>query len=254
MRSFHLRVRGVELACEEHGEGARALVLVHGYTGSRRDFAWVAPALAAHERRVIVIEQRGHGRSTWLRDDEAYTLDALTHDLGAALDALELDRVDLVGHSMGGQVALRLALDAPHRVRSLALVSTWGGCIDVFPKPPLHSRVIDAFPLLRQAADAYHRTRGRQVPAAPLDVDPHAYRALPRTMRAADLRGRLTSLHVPTRVIVGGADARFVPHAAALARVIPDATLTVIDHAGHQVMTERPRAFVDVLEPHLAAS
>lgn len=250
MRSFVLRVRGVELACEEHGGGERALLLLHGYTGSRRDFAHVAPALARQGRRVVVLEQRGHGGSTWLRDERAYSLDALADDLRAALDALELGRVDLIAHSMGGQVALRVALDAPDLVRSLVLVATWGGGLEIWPRPALRTRVLDAIPLLRRASDAL---RGRTPPAPPEGIDPAAWRALPRTMRDGDLRARLVTLGIPTLVIAGSADAVFVPHACSLARVIPGATLAVIEHAGHQVMSERPIAFVETVEGHLAS-
>lgn len=253
MRGFFVRVGGVELACEEHGSGERALVLVHGYTGSRRDFAHVAPALAGERRRVVVVDQRGHGRSTWVHDERAYTIERLAEDLGATLDALALSRADLIAHSMGGQVALRLALAQPARVRSLVLVSTWAGGLALWPRPALRTRMIDSVPFLRQASDAIRRVRG-EVPAAPLrDVDPAAYRALPRAMRTADLRRELGALALPTRVIVGAADAAFVPHAQALARVIPGASLSTIEHAGHQVMSERPSAFLEAVEAHLAS-
>jgi pimeloyl-ACP methyl ester carboxylesterase len=254
-----LRVGEVELVCDDVGVPAApdALVLVHGYTGARRDFAAVAPMLAgAH--RVVVLDQRGHGSSTWLRDERAYDLDALVRDLERALEALGIERAHLIGHSMGGQIVLRAALARPERVASLVLVSTWGGALAIDLEDAaasLRGRALDAVPFLRGAADAIHRARGRAPTGAPRGMDPVAYRALRPALRRADVRGRLSSLvPIPTTVIVGEADREFVPHARSLAAGIPGAELSVVAHAGHQVMSDRPRAFVELVEAHLARS
>ena len=122
-----IALNGVELAVEELGPGRRAerpLVLVHGFTGFRQDFAPAIDALLPHAGRIVTLDLRGHGASTNTGDAASYTLDALASDLLAALDALEIAACDLLGHSMGGMLAQRVALAAPARVASLVLLST----------------------------------------------------------------------------------------------------------------------------------
>src|SRR5690606_32861355 len=116
-------VNGIEIEWEAHGEGPRALVLVHGFTGSRRDFAPRVPELAALGRTVLP-DLRGHGGSTNTGDPAGYTLEQLADDLLAFLAAEGLSGCDLLGHSLGGMVVLRAALAAPERIGSLILMNT----------------------------------------------------------------------------------------------------------------------------------
>jgi pimeloyl-ACP methyl ester carboxylesterase len=106
---------GLELEYEDWGSGERAFVLVHGFTGSRDDWLEHLPALA-EEGRTIAIDQRGHGGSTNSSVPSDYTLDQLVADLDCALSTLGIPSCDLLGHSLGGMVALRFALAHPERV------------------------------------------------------------------------------------------------------------------------------------------
>nr|MDT0663669.1 alpha/beta hydrolase [Micromonospora sp. DSM 115978] len=99
------------------------VVLVHGIAGSTADWHDVVGELASR-RRVLAYDQRGHGRSGWAPDHASYTFDRLVRDLDVVVSTTGADPVDLVGHSMGGVVALRYALERPSRVRSLVLVDT----------------------------------------------------------------------------------------------------------------------------------
>ena len=100
-----IAVRDIEMEVEEAGAGERALVLVHGFTGSRDDFREQIEPLSALGR-TIALDQRGHGGSTNSGRLELYTLANLVADLEAAFSALGLERADLLGHSLGGVVAL----------------------------------------------------------------------------------------------------------------------------------------------------
>ena len=114
----------VTLAVDDRGSGdATPLVLVHGFTGGRIDWADVIDDLAT-DRRVVAWDHRGHSDSTNTGDPSTYTFDQLVADAVAALDALGLDRFHLLGHSMGGIVAQRLVLEHPERVESLILMDT----------------------------------------------------------------------------------------------------------------------------------
>lgn len=102
----------------EYGDRGEALVLLHGLFGSSANWGSIARELA-DEYRVIVPDLRNHGRSPHA-DDMDYA--SMAGDVLDLLDRLSLPRVALVGHSMGGKVAMHLALASPERVSGLAVV------------------------------------------------------------------------------------------------------------------------------------
>ena len=121
-----LPVHGVELAWDDWGTStpeAAPLLLCHGFSGSSHDFALHIPALAA-DRHVIALDHRGHGLSTKTRDLSSYSIDQLVEDLAVLIRTTTEDPIQLLGHSMGGRVALQLTLDHPELVRSLILMDT----------------------------------------------------------------------------------------------------------------------------------
>lgn len=209
---------------------------------------------------------------------EPLALDAPGH--GAAGE-LELDLVEggawltsaggratYVGYSMGGRLCLHAALARPDLVRGLVLVSATGGIDDDLERAAR-----------RRADDALaDRIETIGVPAfvdewlaQPLfaGLDPAAAgcaerltnttRGLASSLRLAGtgtqapLWDRLAGVDVPTLVIAGALDTKFVVLGERLAASIPDATLAVVDGAGHTVHLERPDAFLEVLLPWLAA-
>src|SRR5882672_11457891 len=117
-----IRVEGVDVHYAETGVG-RPTVLLHGLSDSYRTWSKVAPRLAL-TRRVLMLDLPGHGLSG--RPDASYTLAWHAHIVGGFLDALELDEVDVVGHSFGGGVAQWLLLEHRRRIRRLALMAAGG--------------------------------------------------------------------------------------------------------------------------------
>lgn len=252
MQRRRLPLGSVELAYSVYGpEHSRntPLVMLHGYTGSRRDFADVADALS-QDRAVHVIDQRGHGESTWLLHEDAYTFEALRDDAIAFLKRVCSRPVHLLGHSVGGQIAMRIALHAPQLVQSLILVSTWSDSIQFDPPPTLRRRIL-ALPGFRQVVARIRDARGRRIDY-PDNVDPAAYRGLRTQIQAADLSASLAELRDPL-IVVGSDDVEFLPFCRSLATRIPGARLAELDHADHQVMSDAPQAFVATLRPRLAA-
>jgi pimeloyl-ACP methyl ester carboxylesterase len=109
---------GISFYYDEHGTG-EPLVLLHGGIGSGEMFAGVVPALAA-ARRVIVLDLQGHGRTA--DADRPLDIPAMADDVAAVIEQLA-GTADVLGYSLGGEVALRLAIQHPARVRNLVLVS-----------------------------------------------------------------------------------------------------------------------------------
>jgi pimeloyl-ACP methyl ester carboxylesterase len=113
----------VEIAFLDEGEGD-PIVLVHGFA-STKEVNWVQTSwtgtLTRAGRRVIALDDRGHGQSAKLYDPAAYHTDRMAEDVCALLDHLSIDRADVMGYSMGARITSFLALKHPARVRSAIL-------------------------------------------------------------------------------------------------------------------------------------
>ncbi len=113
----------VEIAFLDEGEG-EPIVLVHGFA-SNKEVNWVYPGwvstLARAGRRVIALDNRGHGASTKLYDPADYHSAIMAEDVRALLDHLNLPRADVMGYSLGGRITALLAIARPQRVRAAIL-------------------------------------------------------------------------------------------------------------------------------------
>jgi pimeloyl-ACP methyl ester carboxylesterase len=257
-----LHVNGIDLAYDTHGTGPD-LVLVHGFTGSSLDWADVVEPLS-HDHRVITFDHRGHGESTNTGDPSTYTFDQLVADFAAFVDGLGLERFDLLGHSMGGIVAMRYVLGpGADRLRSLVLMDTMAepaaGAPDFMRAGIELVRaqgtgvlfdVIGGF--LGEGAQAdVMRERVRTKLA---QMDPVAFTELGEALLTfPSMLDALGSLAVRTTVIVGENDTGLRPGADALARTIPGAHLVVIPAAAHSPQDENRDAWLAALAAHLDA-
>jgi len=113
----------VEIAFLDQGEG-EPIVLVHGFASSK-DVNWVGTnwitTLTGAGRRVIALDDRGHGQSSKLYEPADYHTPLMAEDVRALLDHLQIERADVMGYSMGARISAFLALKHPQRVRSLIL-------------------------------------------------------------------------------------------------------------------------------------
>ena len=116
-------IEGEPLAVELYApaEPRGDALLIHGYTGSKEDFAEVGPILAARGYRVVAYDNRGQHESAHSQRDDAYTIASLARDAMAMADRLDLERPHLLGHSFGGLVAQRAVVMMPDRWASLTL-------------------------------------------------------------------------------------------------------------------------------------
>jgi pimeloyl-ACP methyl ester carboxylesterase len=118
MPSFHNGA--VEIAYLDEGEGD-PIVLVHGFASSK-NVNWVYPTwvseLKKHNRRVIALDNRGHGDSSKLYDSEQYSIGAMAADVRALLAHLGIVRTDMMGYSMGARITAYIAFSHPELIRS----------------------------------------------------------------------------------------------------------------------------------------
>ena len=119
-KSGRLSVKGVDYYYEVRGQG-EPLLLLHGGLGSGEMFGPVLPALASRGRQVITIDLQGHGRTTL--GNRPIRCETVASDVAAVLGRIGRAKLDVLGYSFGGCVALRLAVQHPEKVRRLAVVS-----------------------------------------------------------------------------------------------------------------------------------
>jgi pimeloyl-ACP methyl ester carboxylesterase len=261
---------GVGLAVDVAGSGP-GLVLVHGFTGAKEDFADHVPDLA-RDHTVVTFDHRGHGASDKPDRLEAYSLERLAADVLAVADATGLDRFRLLGHSMGGMVVRRVVLARPDRVEALVLMDTSPG-----PVPGMDVSLVDAAaqialeqgmdvlkPLLDEAAVLETPAHRRVVAERPgyqefcdrkwADCAPAMWAALAREIvRQPDQLAALAAVACPTLVIVGEQDEPFVDVSRAMAATIPGARLAVVPDAGHSPQFENAREWIARMREFLGA-
>lgn len=130
MPSFHHG--SVEIAYIDEGEGD-PIVLVHGFA-STKNVNWIYPSwvsvLTKSGRRVIALDNRGHGESTKLYDPAQYSIGIMASDVLALMDHLKIDRADMMGYSMGGRITAYIARHHPQRQHSAILGGIGMGMIE----------------------------------------------------------------------------------------------------------------------------
>jgi pimeloyl-ACP methyl ester carboxylesterase len=263
-----LDLGAVSLAYETFGSGDPPLLLVHGYTGSKLDWTDVVAPLSV-SRRVVTFDHRGHGESTNTGDPDSYTLDALMADLTGFVEGTIGDaRFDLVGHSMGGVLAMRYALDQPARVRSLVLMDSFSEPNGLLPEAFRTSIARIGREQGMGAVAALIRpfvaASGNLEPVRAAEIgdrlawkfehlDVEAFVALADELSSfPSLTARLAEISSPTTVVVGENDA-LRPAADVLAANVPGAALCVIPNAAHSPQEENTVAWLAAIERHLEA-
>jgi 2-succinyl-6-hydroxy-2,4-cyclohexadiene-1-carboxylate synthase len=238
------------LHAEVTGSGPR-VVLVHGFTQTGRSWAPITERLAA-EFEVVAVDAPGHGGSTRVHAGLDASADLLAEAGGAA---------SYVGYSMGGRLCLHLALSRPELVDRLVLVSTTAGIEDERERAERrHADDALATTIEQHGVDAFlDRWVAQPLFASLADPGLDDRRRNDATGLASSLRNagtgtqeplwdRLPSLAMPVLVVAGALDTKFVALAARMAGLIPDATVAVVEGAGHTVHLERTDEFVELLE------
>jgi pimeloyl-ACP methyl ester carboxylesterase len=223
----------VELACLDEGQG-EPIVLVHGF-GSSKEVNWVQPGwlttLKGAGRRVIALDNRGHGQSTKLYDPAEYHTTKMAEDVRALLDHLGVPRADVMGYSMGARITAFLALAHPDRVRSMVLGGLGSHLIDGVGLPESIAEALEA-PSLDAVADP----QGRMFRAFADQTrsDRRALAACIRGSRQVLSREQAASIQTPTLIAVGTKDP-IAGSAEGLAAVMPNARALPIPDRNHML-------------------
>ncbi len=252
------RIGGVELYYEEGGQGF-PVMFAHGYTGSHAD--WASPMAALSSRfRVIALDHRGHGRSEAPSAPSGYSIPLMAGDVRGLLEHLGIRGCCLVGHSMGGFMALQLVLGHPELVKALVLVDTSSGEFERVPGfEELRANLDDlarnkgmdaAFeynaahnPMVRERFEKHPEMRevSRQK-MLQTSVDGYVY-----TWRAIaqwpPVTARLSEIGVPTLIFVGDEDTPFERPSQILNEGIAGSKLVVVSGSGHSPHEEAPEVF-----------
>ena len=239
-------------------------LLCHGFTGAKEDFAQDVDALADRGWHVVAPDLPGHGRSAHPDDPSAYSVKRFARVLDGVADELGWERLVLLGHSMGGMVAQRYAIDHGDRLDGLILMDTANGLgplglpsdqLDAARHVVATAGIEALMELQRGRTDAMaspaHQRLLAEVPGYQEFCDrkmsessPVMYTTMLDEMRVlADTIPALRAVTVPTLVIVGDQDTPFIGPSEALAGAIPGARLVVIPDAGHSPQFENPVAW-----------
>jgi pimeloyl-ACP methyl ester carboxylesterase len=254
-------VNGLEMYYEAHGSGTGTpLVLLHGafMTITTNWNGWIGEL--ARTRRVIAVEMQGHGRTADIDRDFAY--ESLADDLAALLEYLHIERADLLGYSMGGSVAMQMAIRHPGKVRKVVSVSAF------FRRDGLVPEAIDAFPKL--TADAF---KGSPIETEykRLSPTPDAFPTFVTRVAATQLRpydfgaDTLRATAAPFLFIHGDADGVRLDHIAEMFRLKGDeihgdlrprsaSRLAVLPNTTHVSLMDKAATIVPMVNDFLDAA
>jgi 3-oxoadipate enol-lactonase len=255
----------IETAWYEAGSGP-PLILVHGLGDDHRAWRRCLPDLML-SRRVILYDLRGHGSTTL--GAPAGTLHQLAEDLAGLIDALELERAAVAGFSLGGTIAMRMAVDHPDRVGALVLVATSSrvGKAAAEWYAQRSAMVSASDPELKGTIDRDTEDVYRNSPeelAAGLKIrrestsDPRGYGNACRALAALGnqpLDPNLPRIRSATLIVTSDLDQLCPPRAAEIvASGIPGSRLHMVEGAGHPIPVERPGELARLILDFTAAS
>ena len=258
-----VRTGDISLEITEAGAGGRPLLMVHGFTGAKEDFADFFDRLAERGWHVVAPDLRGHGASDHPSRPQDYSLDLFEADVLALVDDLAWDRFVLLGHSIGGMISQAIALHDPGRLDGLVLMDTvpdapslGGGAAmllykvvarvlgmkamaRILRKPPPGSPT-SVTRLYAERPGYGEWTRSKVLATSPVMARAVTAELGGLTDRVPELR----SLDLPVLVIAGEHDMPgFVDGSQRMAEAIPGATLAVLPGAAHNPQLETPDAW-----------
>ncbi len=258
------RCDDIDVAWFEAGRG-EPLILIHGLADDHRAWRRALPSLMLR-RRVLMYDLRGHGETSLGRPDG--TLMQLATDLALLMKSIGVGSADVAGFSLGGTIAMRMAIDHPETVRGLVLVATssrvgtaaadwYRERVDMVARNDPGLRAT----LDRDTADVYAQSPSELEDGLLIrrqsTADPRGYGnacAAMAALNVAPLDPELGGISAPTLVVASDLDRHCPPKAAAIiAGGIKGSRLEVISGAGHPIPVEKPDELAGLLNTFLVA-
>jgi pimeloyl-ACP methyl ester carboxylesterase len=253
-------VKGLKMYYEIHGSRpSEPLVLLHGsfMTISNNWTGWIGELSKA--RTVVAVEMQGHGRTVDINRDFSY--ESLADDIAAMLDYLKIEQADLLGYSMGGGVAMQVAIRHPEKVRKVVSISAF------FRRDGLVKEALDAFPKL--TADTFKgspiETEYKKLSPTPNEFPNFVKRVIAMELKPYDFGAdRLKATKAPFLFIHGDADGIRLDHIAEMFRLKGDeihgdlrprseSRLAVLPNTTHVTLMENANAIIPMVNDFLDA-
>ncbi len=241
----YAEVNGLKMYYEVHGSG-QPLVLLHGAFGFVEGWTTVLPTLTK-THQVIALELQGHGHTNDL--DRPITNEQLVEDTAALLKQLKIKEADFFGYSMGGVVALGVAIRHPELVRKLAILGSGVGPLKEVFEPENYKQFQSissdfAPPVLKEPYD-------RMAP------DPKRWPVLVTKIKNMGINfkgysaAEVKSIKAPTLIMLGDHDGVRPEHAVEMWRLIPKAQLAIYPGGDHFILFSSPDKILATLMPFL---
>jgi pimeloyl-ACP methyl ester carboxylesterase len=259
-------IDGAKIAYRRIGNG-RPLAVLNGFAATSADWdpSFVDRLAASNE--LILLDNRGIGRST--DNGQPFGIDQLADDAARVIEMLDLERPSVLGWSMGGFIAQRLASQHPERINRLILLSTdpgganadlasadvWSKLIDMSGTPHEQARRLLSLVFPSDVAESIYREFGDIVAAARAQLSPDLVNRQVAAMDAwhrTDIGNWVREINVPVLIATGMADIVIPPsNALRLVNAIPGAWLAQFNGGGHAFMYQYARPLADLINSFL---
>jgi pimeloyl-ACP methyl ester carboxylesterase len=238
---------GVEIYYEVHGQGPPVL-LTHGYSSSSHMWAGQVEPFAKHYQ-LITWDMRGHGKTDYPDDQNAYSEAETVADMAAILDAVGAEKAVIGGLSLGGYMSLAFHLAHPERTEALLIIDTGPGYKSDEPRAGWNVTAIRRAERFEKDGLPPPGAGGAETRAAPHRDATGLAKAARGMLTQHDARviSSLPNIAVPALVVVGADDTPFLAASDYMAAKIPGAKKVVIPAAGHAANIDQPAAFNDAV-------
>jgi len=228
----------------EYGGNGRNVVFLHCWAGSKEYWKWTTQALTPHFR-VYALDLKGFGDSD--KPDDGYTIDDFSNSVAEFFNAVKIDKAIIVGHSMGGKIAVDFTERYPDRVEKLVLVGTPIGKVSmglrIFTFPIIGRpwywivrKLVGHSLQTQEAKDAWQKPTTNS-----------AIKSM-KMLSKTNIADKLMNIHVPTLVVTGERDrSANAKQNRVYLQNLKDVKLCIIRNAGHSPMCENPSAFSHLL-------
>ncbi|HMK47210.1 MAG TPA: alpha/beta hydrolase [Methanocella sp.] len=232
------RINDINMYYEMHGQG-EPIVLINGLSSDLKEIMPIIRRLSL-KCRVLAFDNRGAGRTD--KPDSPYSIVQMAGDTAALMDAAGMKQAHVVGISMGGRIAMALALQHVEKVKSLVLVSTFARQRSVRGRVARvrHLNIVDRIPLVRSIVSRYKQ------PA-------YAFERQFKASRGYDCSDRLGGIHTSTLILHGATDTLAPIGLAEEMHAGINGSQMITFQGGHLFFTDEPEKFCDLILDFLSA-